>query len=248
MKTLYTITIILALISFTPQAKPEVKNINSTHNLIKTMKAKYDGKWFKNFIFKQRTNNFDKNGEPTKPVIWYESVSYPNSFRIDRDISKGNYVIYRNDSVYSFKQDSLINKGIEPQEHLLFKGGLYFMDTEKVLEKLKKFGYNLDIIKKSTLNNEPVYIVGDSSKQFWVHAKYFFTMRRISTLKDGRKLDFIYYDFKKLSGGWVEQQVTIFLDNKKYQDEFYEEIKLVDYFDTKIYDPSKNYKWYNFHF
>jgi len=220
------------------------KDINSSLDLIKAMKAKYDGRWFKNFTFKQSTIIYNPNGTTKDPVIWYESVGYPNHFRIDRDIVNYDYVIYKNDSAFYFRKDTLALEREEPKPHLLFKGGLYFMELSECIAKLKEYGYNLDTFKKSTLNGELVYVIGDENKQFWIHATHFYAMRRIYTSSKGQKIDAVYDDFKRLKKGWVEQKVTFYFDGKKRMEEFYQEIKYRRKFDPKIYDQKLKYRWY----
>ncbi len=224
--------------------KKELVEINSTKSLFEVMKAKNDKKWFKNFTFKQLTLRYDESGKMIDSAMWYESVGYPLHFRIDRDIDAKNYVIYRNDSTYNFRSDTLSQAIDRPAVHLLFKGGLYFMTLEESLEKLKKYNYKAEYFRKDTFNSEPAFVVGDSDNQFWLHAEHFYCMRRIYTSNNGKLVDVVYDDFKRLEGGWVEQKVTFYVDGKVRLEEFYQDIKYRDYFDPKIYDPTIKYEWY----
>lgn len=220
------------------------KEISNTRELIQEMKRKHDGKWFQNFTFKQLTVNKDKNEVVTDSAMWYESVSYPKNFRIDRDIENNNYTIYRNDSTYSFRKDTLFMARDKPSTHLLFKGGLYFMDEDEVLSTLTKYQYDIESFQKNTFKGEPAYVVGNEKNQFWVHATEFYCMRRIYHTSRDQKVDVVYDNFKRLGKGWVEQEVTFYVDGVERMNEYYQEIKLKDSFDPRIYDLKKNYKWY----
>ncbi|MEM6379400.1 MAG: hypothetical protein AAF705_14425 [Bacteroidota bacterium] len=216
----------------------------STQALFQAMKAKNDGNWFQHFTFKQHTIRFDEAGNQTDSTVWYEAVSYPYFFRIDRDIEQGIYTIYRNDSTYNFRQDTLVSAVDNPAVHLIFKGGLYFVSLEESLEKLKQYKYDIDTFRKDTFMDEPAYVIGQEENQFWLHAEDFYCMRRISTTDSGRKVDVIYADFKKVGNGWVEQKVTFMVNGKKRLDEFYFDIEEQNDINPNAYDPEQPYQWF----
>ena len=220
------------------------KDYQTTKELFQAMKAKNDGTWFQNFRFKQHTLRFDSAGIKTDSTVWIESVSYPFHFRIDRDISQGVYTIYKNDSTYNFRNDTLVESIDRPSVHLLFKGGLYFISLEEALQKLKKYNYDAATFRKDNFAGEPAYVVGKDNNQFWIHAENFYCMRRIYTTLNNQKVDVVYEDFKPLDKGWVEQKVTFYVEGKKRLEEFYFDIKTTQGFDEKIYDTDKNYQWY----
>ena len=244
--TLKSILLIFTVVFVLQSCKTDKKELKITDSisLFKAMKKKNDGKWFQNYTFKQLTIRLDSLGKTKDSILWYESVSYPNNFRIDTDISKNNYVIYKNDSAYVFRQDTLWINRHYPQPHLLFKGGLYFMNHEKVLGKFVDYEYNLEAFKKTTYKNEPVYVVGDDSKQLWIHAEHFYTIRRKYTSRRGELIDVVYDDFIPFKNGWVEQKVTFYVDGIKDQIEYYQDIKYRESTDPKIYNHRENNKWY----
>lgn len=220
------------------------KEYQTTKELFRAMKAKNDGVWFQNFRFKQHTLRFDAAGVKTDSTVWIESVSYPYHFRIDRDITQGVYTIYKNDSTYNFRNDTLAVAINRPAVHLLFKGGLYFISLEEALEKLKKYNYDAATFRKDYFAGEPVYVVGKDDNQFWVHAEKFYCMRRVYTTPNNQKVDVVYEDFKPLDKGWVEQKVTFYMEGKKRLEEFYFDIKTTKKFEKMIYNTNENYKWY----
>ncbi len=217
----------------------------TTGQLLQAMKSKNDSTWFKHFTFKQHTVFFDTTVQKVDSALWYEAVSYPYLFRIDRDINKDNYTIYRNDSTYHILADTMYSATDNPAVHLVIKGGLYFISLDETIEKLEKYGFNLQAFRKDVFMDEPVYVVGDEDTQFWLHAKHFYCVRRISTNNQNKKTDVVYEDFKPLGDGWVEQKVTFYYDGKKRMEEFYQDIKLRDTIDVRTYDINKNYTWYD---
>nr|WP_298922944.1 hypothetical protein [uncultured Allomuricauda sp.] len=218
--------------------------LNSTKDLFRAMKIKNDNSWYKNFTFKQHTLRFDENGHQTDSTVWYESVSYPYHFRIDRNIEENVYTIYRNDSTYNFRQDTLFSKTAKPAAHLVFKGGLYFISLEESLDKLQKYGYDTNILRKDEFMEQVVYVIGNEKNQIWLHANDFYCIRRIYMTDDDKTVDVVYDNFKALGQGFVEQKVTFYVAGKKRLEEFYFDIKIKDTLDERIYDQNANYKWY----
>ena len=211
-------------------------SITSTEELLRAMKKENDGKWFQNFTFKQRTYRYSESEELIDSTIWHEFVHYPSYFRIDRDIDNKHYTIYRNDSTYNFRNDSLIQAADQPAVHLLYKGGLYFMSLEESLEKLDKYGYDKNVFMQEVFNGEPVYSVGDSTMQFKVHADHFYCMNRTYTTNSGKRVVATYDNFKRLKNGWVEQTVTFEVDGVKRLYEEYYDIKSPDKLNMELFD------------
>ena len=244
--TLKSILLIFTILFVLQSCKTEKKELKITDSvsLFKAMKKRYDEKWFQNFTFKQHTISFDENEVKTDSIVWIESVSYPYHFRIDRDISRDNYTIYKNDSTYNFKNDTLVNLSNRAAAHLVFKGGLYFISVDEVINKLQKYGYNTSVFKKDSFMEQPVYVIGNSNNQIWLHANKFYCMRRIYTTANKKRVNVVYDNFKKLGKGYVEQKVTFYVDGIKRLEEFYFDIKIKKNFDKKIYDVKTNNKWY----
>ncbi len=222
--------------------------ITSTGQLLDAMQVKNRTSWFKEFTFTQETITYDQSGAVRDTAIWYEAVSYPDHFRIDYN-DKGQFVIFRNDSSYRFKDYEFQSDRLEPQEFLLFKGGMYFMSPAKVMDKLKAYGYDTSIFREDRMNGRRAYVVGAkkgdlSSKQFWIDAHHFYTIRRISGISRGRTLDVQYSDHKKVLGGWVEQTVTFYIGERLIQVERYLDIDASKTLDRSIFDPKKPNKYW----
>lgn len=233
------------LLSCTAEKKNgNTSTFETTEQLLKAMKSRNDSTWYRHFTFKQHTVFLDTTGQRTDSAMWYEAVSYPYFFRIDRDIDKGNYTIYRNDSTYQILADTMYRATDNPAVHLVIKGGLYFISLDETIEKLEKYGFNLKAFRKDVFMDQPVYVVGDEDTQFWLHAEHFYCVRRISTNSQNKKTDVVYEDYKPLGDGWVEQKVTFYYDGKKRLEEYYQDIKLRDTINVSTYYTSKNYKWY----
>lgn len=213
------------------------------------MQVKNRSSWFKEFTFTQETIRYDQNGAVRDTAIWYEAVSYPDLFRIDYN-DQGQFVVFRNDSSYRFKDYAFQRAALEPQEFLLFKGGMYYIPASSVKKKLEDYGYDISTFREDRFNGRRVYVVGAKSddlntKQFWIDADHYYTVRRISQVSNGKTLDVQYSNHKRVNGGWVEQVVTFYFDGRLVQVENYLDIQADKVLDKSIFNPSNPSKyWY----
>ncbi len=223
--------------------------IANTGQMLDAMQTRYRGKWFKEYTFAQQTIRYDQNGAVRDTMLWHEAVSYPDHFRIDF-AELGRFVIFKNDSSWRFQNETLQQQRFEPQEFLLFKGGMYFIQPAEIMAKLKAYGYDTSIFREDRLNGHRAYVVGArkddlNTKQFWIDADHFYTVRRISQVSNGRTLDVQYSDHKKVTGGWVEQTVTFYLDGRLLQVEKYLDIDASKPLDKAIFDvASPKINWF----
>ena len=208
--------------------------------MLDAMQTRYRGKWFKEYTFAQQTIRYDQNGAVRDTMLWHEAVSYPDHFRIDF-AELGRFVIFKNDSSWRYDNEQLQQARLEPQEFLLFKGGMYFRSPSSIMQKLKDYGYDTSIFREDRLNGRRAFVVGAkegdlNTKQFWIDADHFFTVRRISQVSNGRTLDVQYSDHKRVKGGWVEQTVTFFIDGRMFQIEKYLDIDASKTLDPAIFN------------
>ena len=215
--------------------------ISFTEQLLDAMQNRYRGKWFQEFAFKQQTIRYDQEGAARDTAMWYEAVSYPDNFRIDQN-PNGRFVIFRNDSSYRFDNYEFQRSAFEPQEFLLFKGGLYFRPINSVLNQLENYGYNTSIFREDMFNGRRSYVIGAEkgdlkTKQFWIDAENFYTVRRISGISRDRTLDLQYSEHEEFNGGWVERTVIILVDGRKVQMEYYLEVDAETPIPKDVFNP-----------
>lgn len=234
--------LLLAIFGLTISCTPN-KDITDIDSLLDAMYTRYQGVWFESFSFSQETIRYDSSGAIQSTAIWYEAVQYPDFFRIDFNDEQQRKVVFASDSAYRFVGDSLALVRYEPQEFLLFKGGMYKRSKEDSKNKLKEYGYDLSIFREDILDGRPAYVIGAeqgdlTTKQFWIDKEHFYTVRRISTQRSGAVLDVQYSDHNAIGGGWVEEDVRFFLDGRLIQDEIYFGVKVWDEMNPAIFDKS----------
>ncbi len=223
--------------------------IENTGQLLDAMQVKNRAKWFNTLTFKQETIRYSQQGQQRDTSIWDEAVKYPDQFRIDY-LNNNRTIIFKNDSAYRFDNRTYVDTRYQPQEFLLFKGGLYFMSPGQVMDKLKSYGYDVSLFREDEFNGQKVYVVGAKkgdlkTKQFWVNKDYFYTVRRISTVSGGRVLDVQYEGHKAFGGGWVERKVIFYINDQLLQVENYLDIKVDIELDELVFDSkSPSFNWY----
>lgn len=217
--------------------------INSSRDLLKAMHDRYAGKWYKTFSFNQTTEVF-KSDTLKQTETWYEHVQFPANFRIDfGNPDSGNAVIFKNDSVYIFRNAKHAGTRPDKNDLTFLLGGLYFYSFDDVIDKFKLLGYDLDKFHKDNWKGQPVYVIGagkgeESINQLWIEKENFNLVRMIK-FENGEKEEALFEGHVKLDGGYSESVVRFYINNKLVQVEKYHDMKVNVKPEESIFDPSK---------
>lgn len=195
--------------------------------LLKAMHDKYSGKYCRTVTFDQKTLRYDTNHAVSGTSYWYEWISYPDKFRIDYGTKYGgNCVIFRNDSVFNYRDHKLVKSGPDENDLLLLLGGMYFRKFEDVEARLKKKGYPLKRLKSLPLNAGNVYVIGnDSTNQIWVDKTDLKVVKLKTRVGQNNWLEIMFYDFVKSCEGFTETRVSAKFNGKLEQTEEYLNLK-----------------------
>jgi outer membrane lipoprotein-sorting protein len=205
------------------------------------MQAKYNGKWHHNLTFVQTTEQYAYE-QINSTQTWYEAIEFPGNLRIDiGDTKNGNMVIFHNDSLFKYQNDSNIYARDDFNSLVFLIGGMYFYDKETAKAKLIKYKYDLTKTTETKLNGKDMYVIGTDSigakvNQLWVD-KENLLVNRIIEYDGWFKLDFIFEGHKQFGNSWVETKVTIYQDDKKAQAEYYKDIRVNQPLDPRVFDP-----------
>jgi len=102
----------------------------------------------------------------------------------------GNGSLYRNDSVYDFRNGELVNARSFVHYILLLTTSIYFNDEKESLYKLKDFGIDLTKIHETIWNNEEIIIIGSTDitdmtvSQVWIQKENLYVLRTILIVDD----------------------------------------------------------------
>jgi hypothetical protein len=198
-------------------------------DVIKAMHKRYYQAPCKLYSFSQKNTHY-KNDTVSGHSEWHEVIEFPDKFRIDfGDKKEGNFVVFKNDSVFNYKAGKLLKLRADSNNLLLLLGGMYYRDFENVLERIKVQGYDLNLYSQQQWNNEKVYVIGakenDLSKnQIWVSQN---TLRVLRIL-EGRgtdRMDMRFESHQDWCKGYVETKVSFRRNGKLEQVEEYYDIK-----------------------
>jgi hypothetical protein len=227
------ITILLLLFCFacaSTKSKKELRGIKNTRDLVQTMHARKTSNWVKSFSFIQSTYRYKPDGG-IDTSLWYETIAYPDKFRIDFGApALGNAVLYRQDSVYRYKNFRLQGAQAEVNDLLLMTGAVRVFPVDSTMARLERSGVLTTLFRKDTFMEQPCYVIGKwvagqkKSKEIWIEENRLLLIRQLESAPDGAPLEIIFSEFTKVQDSWIEQWVTIKYDNKIVQTERYNDI------------------------
>ena len=225
---------------------------HSTANLIKYWKARYATERLQSLSFDQETIRYDSLGRSIDTSVWYEAIKYPKLFRIDfNEKPSSNTNIYRNDSVYVIRRDSLVRINKQIQEFMILEGALYTEPLDSTLGMLRDSGIDPEIFSETNYNGRRTYIIGAppntfTKPQMWVDAENRYVVRRWSRSRDGSLMEVRYEDFMVLEGHWIETWLEFYQRGRLIQTEKYFNLKVNKELDDRIFQHShyKNHYWY----
>ena len=222
----------------TTSTTPEPKN---GEELIKLMRDRYAGKWYRTLTFTQKTTLPDGKVE-----TWYEALELPGKLRIDiAPLDSMKTILFRNDSVYEFAGGKL--KESKPLVHPLMVLGfdVYGAPVAETVQKLKNLKYDLSKLHQTRWQGRSTYVVGAApgdtlSPQFWVDAERLYFVRSLEPSKKNPTVlnDTRFQKYVPLAGGWVELEVLFLSNGEQKVREEYSNPKANVKLDPGIFDSS----------
>lgn len=229
-------------ISFDLDAGQGNNTIKTGVDVLKKMYLTYKNAPCQRYVFSQKNKHY-KNDSVVGMSEWFESIEFPDKFRIDfGNKTDGNFVIFRNDSVFRYKAAELKKATPDTNTLLLLLGGMYYRDLKDVLLRLQHAKYNTTIVTKQKFRKQKVYVVGalagdTLSNQLWIDKKNLRVVRIIEKMDDKHTMDMTFDAFEKHCKGYIESAVTFKNNGKVEQVETYFDIKTVDTFDVHVFYP-----------
>lgn len=216
--------------------------IQTSEQLIKAMRDRYAGKWYKTLTFVQKTTQVKP--DTTLVSTWYEAFSFPGTMRIDMDSIGGSGMMLIGDSLYVFRDGKLTTTRNFVHSLLLLGFDVYFLQPQDMLTKLKGLHFDLSIFREDTWQGRLVYVVGGKqgdlhSPQFWVDKERLLFVRLLEPAgasgTQTRETQFNKY--VRLANGWLAPEVVFMVDNKVLMSEEYSELRANPKLDKKLFEP-----------
>lgn len=216
--------------------------IQTGEDVIKKMHERYKLAPCKSYTFSQKNTHY-RNDSAIGNSEWHEAIEFPDKFRIDfGDTTKGNFVIFKNDSAYNFRNFTLKKTSYNSQTLLLLLGGMYYRELTDVIKRLNNDHYNLSVLSSQKLNKQTYYVIGAKQgdlqlNQIWVNKKTLRIERIIEKINENDIMDMSFDSYQANCKGFVETKVTFKRNGKIEQVEEYYNIKTVDVFPNKVFYP-----------
>lgn len=231
---MYLKTCILFILGLSLSAQDTVpfKQYNSGTALLTAMHVKYKGGPCKSYTFSQKNTHY-KGDTISGRSLWHEAVDFPDKFRIRfGEKSAGNYVVFKNDSVYHYKAGKLVKQGPDENTLLLLLGGMYYRTCDDALQRVEKAGYNMNILSSAYWKNKPAYVMGAKtgdtlSNQIWVDELTLRVVRIIEKINEKDVMDMRFESHQDWCKGYVETKVSFRRNGVLEQEEEYYDIKEV---------------------
>jgi len=222
----------------TPQTTP----LTNGEAVIREMYSHWQNKWYPNFKFEQKAI-FYKDDAITKEEVWQEIYSQPGNLHIRfNGFESGNGVVFRDDSVYTFKDSQLQAKQHTIHPLVLLSFDVYFYTPEATIAKLQQLNFDLSKLTEAKWQGRDVYVIGttnpddNSTSQFWVDKERLYVVRVLTNTK-GVARDVEMNNYKQLEGHWVATEILFKTDGKLTLREEYFNISFPETVDYGIYNP-----------
>jgi hypothetical protein len=228
MKT--TITYILLFFILNSMQGFGQKSYNKGTDLIKAIHTKYYKGPCKAYTFSQKNTHYN-NDTVIGNSEWHEAVEFPDKFRIQYGKKEnGRYIVFKNDSVFNFKNHELHRSGRDTNTLLLLLGGMFYRELNDVFHRLEKADYNMDKISTQKWNEQDVYVIGTdkadfNSNQIWVDKTSLRILRIIEKMHSGDMMDMRFEAHQKMCNGYIETKVSFRKNGALQQEEAYYDIK-----------------------
>lgn len=222
-------------------SSPKVK-FETGKDVITFMHQKYKEGPCKSYTFSQKNTHY-RNDSIVGNSEWHEYIEFPDKFRIDfGEKSEGNFVIFKNDSSYRYKNNTLKKVNYNTNTLLLLLGGMYYRDLKDVMTRLQNENYNTQLLSTQKWKKQQVYVVGalkgdTTSNQIWINKKNWKIVRIIEKLDAESFMDMTFDAYQKNCNGYVETKVTFKRNGKIEQMEEYYNIKPIAVFAPEVFNP-----------
>lgn len=218
--------------------------VTTPRELVKAMRARYEGKWYRNVTFVQY-NTATRPDNSVERTVWREWLQAPGRLRIEFEpADSGAGMIFAGDSHYVFRHDSTIVA--RPFIHPLLVLGfdVYVAPVETTVSQLAGRGFDMTVLSEGTWEGRPAWVVGAKAgdlrtAQFWVDKERLVFVRLIQPAGQGGAdtAETRFSKYEPLAGGWVAPEVEFLVNGRRVFFEEYKEIRANVDIPVALWDP-----------
>jgi hypothetical protein len=221
---------------------PSLRAVEPPRNgaeLVRQMRDRYDGKWYRTLTFVQKTALPNGSVE-----TWYEALTAPGFLRIDvAPLDSMNTMIFRNDSIYDFRGGKLLRSKEMIHPLMVLGFDVYVQNPDVTIRKLKALNFDLTKLHEITWQGRPTYVVGaeagdSTSPQFWIDKERLYFVRSLepSQKNPALMLDTRFEKYRPIGKAWLEMEVVFLAGGEMKMREEYAEPRVGVKLDPALYD------------
>ena len=225
----HALVLLLALLQGGAPQRP----ITTPRDVLEAMRARYEGKWYRNVTFVQDVTERRPDGTLARSGAWREWLASPGKLRIEfLPADSGNGALFTNDSQYSFRADTISRARSFIHPLLVLGFDVYAQPVDKTIAALTQRRFDLSVLSEATWENRPVWVVGAKAgdlhaRQFWVDKErlVFVRMLEPATQDTAKTSETRFSKYYPLAGGWMAPEVEFLLDGQRQFFEAYRDIQ-----------------------
>jgi hypothetical protein len=235
-------TLLLGIAFGLTPALAAVEPPRNGEELIRQMRDRYDGKWYRTLTFVQKTTLPNGTVE-----TWYEALTAPGFLRIDvAPLDSMNTMIFRKDSIYDFRGGKLLRSKEMIHPLMVLGFDVYVQDPAVTVRKLRALQFDLSKLHETTWQGRPTYVVGaeagdSTSPQFWIDKERLYFVRSLepSQKSPSTTLDTRFEKYRSMGDAWLEMEVVFLAGGEVKMREEYTEPRAGVKLDPALYDTRK---------
>ena len=230
-----------------PAARGDRVEITSSAELVREMRKRYDGKWFRTLTFVQNNTRYTTDGREEKSQ-WMEYLSVPGKLRIEflpRESRSG--ILFTNGRAYTFEGGTRIDTRRQIHPLLLLTGDVYVLPPAVTLRRLDSLGVRRSRFREDRWEGRRVYVVGAAagdtlSNQLWVDADRLLLVRWIERQGTGARRassDTRLGGYKSIEGYAVPTEITVYRAGRAVFKEVYGDVRVNVPFTPALFEPAR---------
>jgi hypothetical protein len=206
----------------TSAPRPSEPAVTDGQSLLRAMRQRYGGQWFKTLSFTQNNTLYTARGGETKSQ-WRQHLSVPGKLRIDYfPLSQRSGVLFDGSRVHTFDNGRAIDTQPGVNATLLLTADVYTLPLERATRLIDSLGFDLSKLRRDTWNGRPAYVVGavagdSTTSQVWVDSARMVALRIVQKERRGTRelvTDVRFDKFADFGGFPVATEVLQYRDGR----------------------------------
>ncbi len=234
----------LSVLSACARAPRAPTRITTADGVLRAMRERYDGKWYRTLTFTQRTVIVPPTGGAERRATWYEAMAIPGRLRIETDSTGRNGQLFARDSQFVVSNNSL-RFGVPGHNPLLVLGfDVYAQPPARTAELLRGLGFPPGPVREDTWQGRPAYVVGGKpddlhSHQYWIDKERLVFVRLLQPFPGdtSKTYEIRFNKYRPLGDAWIAPEVEAFVDGRRTLFEEYEDIRHNPPLGDALFDP-----------